>query len=114
MSSKEQKRRTASISDIHGNYDGLLAVLADIARLQCDRILCQGDLVDGGPHGPILKFQAKRKPVSGNCRAVVVEQTDMEWPNRRSERSGQMSGVRLLVGTRKGAFILTSDGKRAA
>ena len=25
-----------------------------------------------------------------------------------------MSGVRLLVGTRKGAFILTSDGKRAS
>ena len=23
-----------------------------------------------------------------------------------------MSGVRLLVGTRKGAFVLTSDGKR--
>ena len=23
-----------------------------------------------------------------------------------------MSGVRVLVGTRKGAFILTSDGKR--
>ena len=23
-----------------------------------------------------------------------------------------MSGVRLLVGTRKGAFILTADGKR--
>jgi hypothetical protein len=24
-----------------------------------------------------------------------------------------MSGVRVLIGTRKGAFILTSDGKRA-
>ena len=24
-----------------------------------------------------------------------------------------MSGVRLLVGTKKGAFVLTSDGKRA-
>ena len=24
-----------------------------------------------------------------------------------------MSGVRVLVGTRKGAFVLTSDGKRA-
>jgi photosystem II stability/assembly factor-like uncharacterized protein len=27
-------------------------------------------------------------------------------------RSGGMSGVRVLVGTRKGAFVLTSDGKR--
>src|SRR5438067_5531879 len=30
----------------------------------------------------------------------------------RSRRRGSMSGVRLLVGTRKGAFILTSDGTR--
>lgn len=36
------------ISDIHGNYDGLQAVLVDIARQECDRIICLGDLVDGG------------------------------------------------------------------
>src|SRR6516165_10423852 len=30
----------------------------------------------------------------------------------RKEHQTTMSGVRLLVGTRKGAFILTSDGKR--
>ena len=41
--------RTALISDIHGNYTGLLAVLADIEDQKCDRILCLGDLVDGGP-----------------------------------------------------------------
>ncbi len=41
--------RTALISDIHGNSDGLLAVLADIKLRQCDRIVCLGDLVDGGP-----------------------------------------------------------------
>src|SRR5438874_418450 len=29
-----------------------------------------------------------------------------------STRRGSMSGVRLLVGTRKGAFVLTSDGTR--
>lgn len=42
--------RTALISDIHGSYDGLLAVLTDIKQRQCDRILCLGDLVDGGPN----------------------------------------------------------------
>ena len=41
--------RTALISDIHGNLDGLLAVLADSRQRQCDRVLCLGDLVDGGP-----------------------------------------------------------------
>src|SRR5207245_7971967 len=28
------------------------------------------------------------------------------------DREREMSGVRVLVGTRKGAFVLTSDGKR--
>jgi predicted phosphodiesterase len=42
-------RRTALISDIHGNHAGLLAALADIERQACDRILCLGDLVEGGP-----------------------------------------------------------------
>ncbi len=41
--------RTALISDIHGNHDGLLAVLTDIKERCCDRILCLGDLVDSGP-----------------------------------------------------------------
>src|SRR5579863_5398869 len=31
---------------------------------------------------------------------------------RKPKREGPMSNVRVLVGTRKGAFILTSDGKR--
>jgi hypothetical protein len=31
---------------------------------------------------------------------------------RSTERSEKMSGVRVLIGTRKGALILTSDGKR--
>jgi predicted phosphodiesterase len=46
---RQAARRTALISDIHGNHDGLLAVLADIERQGCDRIVCLGDLVEGGP-----------------------------------------------------------------
>lgn len=40
--------RTALISDIHGSHEGLLAALADIGRHACDRIICLGDLVEGG------------------------------------------------------------------
>lgn len=42
-------RRTAFISDIHGSLGGLDAVLDDITRQDCDRIVCLGDLVEGGP-----------------------------------------------------------------
>ena len=41
--------RTALISDIHGHYAGLLAVLDDAQAAGCGRVLCLGDLVDGGP-----------------------------------------------------------------
>lgn len=40
--------RTALISDIHGHSAGLLAVVADAQAAGCDRIVCLGDLVDGG------------------------------------------------------------------
>ena len=61
--------RTAIISDIHGNYAGLLAVLADIGKQQCDRILCLGDLVDGGSQSieVVRLFQQQSIPtVQGN------------------------------------------------
>ena len=42
-------QRIAMISDIHGNHAGLMAALDDIAAQGCDRIVCLGDLVEGGP-----------------------------------------------------------------
>src|SRR5579859_174985 len=43
------------------------------------------------------------------CAAGAMLDGGHLWKLSKEER---MSGVRLLVGTRKGAFILTSDGKR--
>jgi len=45
----QKARRVAIISDIHGNQEGLSAVLDDVAAQACDRIICLGDLVEGGP-----------------------------------------------------------------
>src|SRR5262245_1020021 len=38
--------------------------------------------------------------------------TITEIQNTNHEEGARMSKVRVLVGTRKGAFVLTSDGKR--
>src|SRR5687767_7298491 len=38
--------------------------------------------------------------------------TTIAFDNLLYRQGATMSGVRVLVGTRKGAFILTSDGKR--
>ncbi len=40
--------RTAIIADIHGNVPGFEVVFADIEQQNCDRILCLGDVMDGG------------------------------------------------------------------
>ena len=40
--------RTAILSDIHGNLEALKSVLEDLHTRNCDRIICLGDLVDGG------------------------------------------------------------------
>jgi predicted phosphodiesterase len=53
-------RRTALISDIHGNHAGLVAALADIERQHCDRILCLGDLVEGGPENEAVVETLRR------------------------------------------------------
>ncbi|TWU35298.1 phosphodiesterase [Novipirellula aureliae] len=41
--------KRALISDIHGNYGALTAVLADIQSMQCDEIYCLGDIIGYGP-----------------------------------------------------------------
>ncbi|MCS5631745.1 MAG: metallophosphatase family protein [Pirellulaceae bacterium] len=42
--------KTALISDIHGNFEALQTVLADIREQQISRIFCLGDIVGYGPN----------------------------------------------------------------
>ncbi|TWT82068.1 phosphodiesterase [Planctomycetes bacterium CA13] len=42
--------KRALISDIHGNYDALTAVLADIRTVNVDDIYCLGDIIGYGPN----------------------------------------------------------------
>src|SRR5215471_13023013 len=58
----------------------------------------------GAPLGP--PFPLWHKPPSGGLDSPPT------LGNIKSWRGEQMSKVRVLVGTRKGAFVLTSDGKR--
>jgi predicted phosphodiesterase len=41
--------RIAILSDVHGNYVGLDAALADLRRRPADQIVCLGDMIQGGP-----------------------------------------------------------------
>ncbi|MEZ6133461.1 MAG: metallophosphoesterase family protein [Pirellulaceae bacterium] len=42
--------RQALISDIHGNYEALTAVMADVQNQKVDRLVCLGDIVGYGPN----------------------------------------------------------------
>lgn len=43
-------KRTAILSDIHGNWAALEAVLDDVASQKVERIVCLGDVIGYGPH----------------------------------------------------------------
>src|SRR3954471_21973079 len=51
-------------------------------------------------------------PISPCQSCIPMVEYVNTGPPRRRGGGGRMSGVRVLVGTRKGAFILTADGTR--
>src|SRR5436190_18342134 len=53
--------------------------------------------------------QPPRHLLGGRCRSPAGP---FDYTARRVRREASMSQVRVLVGTRKGAFVLASDGKR--
>src|SRR3990172_2606273 len=67
----------------------------------------------GVPGGDLLPVPADR---SGPGARATTPSRRLVFRGRIVRRGirgeGQMTGVRLLVGTRKGAFVLTSDGSR--
>ena len=67
--------RIAFISDIHGNFTALQAVLADINSQSVDQIVCLGDTITLGPQ-PLEVLNALRESkclyVKGNHDAAVL------------------------------------------
>jgi len=68
--------RLALISDIHGNYTALQAVLADIRRERIDSIVCLGDVATNGPEPKrvIAELQKLGCPcVLGNHESALLD-----------------------------------------
>ena len=57
--------KTALISDIHGDLKRLHAVLADIQIQGCERILCLGDVVNGGAENEEVVQLLKHTNIAG-------------------------------------------------
>lgn len=75
--------RIAVISDIHGNYAALEAVLDDIARRGVDATLGLGDFLSGpfDPGAVADRLIAERIPVvRGNHDRLLAEPPEKDWP----------------------------------
>jgi putative phosphoesterase len=87
--------RVGLFSDVHGNGVGLDAVLAELDRARVDRLVCLGDLVEGGPQPAycLRRVQELGCPVvDGNTdhwlveyyREAGISRSDMgEWARER-------------------------------
>jgi predicted phosphodiesterase len=60
----------AIISDIHSNYEALVAVVEDIERHEVDRVICLGDIVGYGPN------PCECVDVVMNCDIVILGNHD--------------------------------------
>ena len=70
---------TAIISDIHGNYEALCAVLAQCRRMMVREVVCQGDIIGYGPNprecidlGDALRLDVGQHRLEGFQVAVDV------------------------------------------
>ena len=82
--------RIAVISDIHGNLEAFLEVLADIDQSGVDEIICLGDLIGYGPNPEevVQKIRALQIPtIMGNHERVVSDKRALRWFNRVARKS---------------------------
>jgi predicted phosphodiesterase len=82
--------RIAVISDIHGNWDALSAVLKDIDRSRVDDIVCLGDNIGYGPepNRVIETLQECKIPsILGNHELAVIKPEHLSWFNPVARKS---------------------------
>lgn len=69
--------KVAIISDIHGNFQALEAVLNDIKSQSCEKILCLGDLAMAGPEPKkvidFVKEQTNWEIIQGNTDKFISD-----------------------------------------
>ncbi len=90
--------RHAVISDIHSNLEALQAVLEDIGRRACDRIVCLGDIVGYGAEPGACLAEIRKcadRVVAGNHDWGAVGKVDLSYFNRSARTAAQWTGGRL-------------------
>ncbi len=77
--------RVAVLSDVHANLEALEVVLEDVARRECDRVLCLGDFVGYGPNPTecveVLRPQVEGRGVAGNHDWAAIGRLEITFFN---------------------------------
>ena len=82
--------RLAVISDVHGNLEALVRVLADIDTADIDEVICLGDNIGYGPDpSGVVRRLADRGIVSllGNHELAAGDPIYLEWFNPVARKS---------------------------
>ncbi|MDK3157348.1 metallophosphoesterase family protein [Kamptonema cortianum] len=89
--------RIAVLSDIHGNYVALEAVLDDLKHQQVDQIVCLGDAIQGGPQPAEVAAKLRElgcPMIMGNADDWLLKGVDSEAEPVSEARRAQMEDVR--------------------
>ena len=82
------------ITDIHSNLTALRAVLRQLEQMNCDRIICCGDIIGIGPNPEETVREMMRVPgliaVRGNHEGYLLEGMPAVFPNEENMSYGEM------------------------
>ena len=82
------------ITDIHNNATALRAVLKRLDQMNCDRIICCGDMIGIGPDPEGTVQEMIRVPgllsVRGNHEDYMLEGMPADYPNEENMSFGEM------------------------
>lgn len=95
--------RLAIISDIHGNWDALQAVLRNMDAAGIDDTVCLGDNIGYGPEpNEVIDTLQQRKIVSvlGNHELAVLQPENLAWFNPAARQSLSLTIARLSESSR--------------
>lgn len=82
--------KLAIISDIHGNLEALIKVLADIELIQVDSLICLGDCIGYGPDPEAVIAEIRRRQIPtimGNHEQAVCNPSQLAWFNPLAQAS---------------------------
>ena len=100
-------KRIAIITDIHGNLEGLEAILEDIKKQNVDDIICLGDTIDIGPNSKEcidMLIDNDIKMILGNHELYLLRGTDIE-PSIEGEEKKHYKWVKSFLTNKEIEYI---------